>query len=333
MRTTLTSLAITTLFTVHGFGQTDKTFYFSQPASNADITAMVTMIRTVVDLQDITPDPDRQAITAHGPVDKLVAADWVFQQLDHPPAPGPAPEYKIPGTHGEETMRVFRVSPTATNADLTALTTAIRTVADLQRLFPYQSRQAIVGRGAPDKMAAADWMVRMLLPPDGQAPTSDSPTHPSPLTANPSPSDVIQVLRMDPKTTTRELAATVTAIRTVADLQRLFPFESGKAIIGSGDPDKIAVARWLVHELNQQPDADASAVHQTTMPGLIDGVVRLFYTGGQADVTPLATELRSTLGLMRVVPIAPRSAVVLRGRPDQMPAAAALVAKFAVDAH
>ncbi len=332
MRTTLTTLAIATLFAVPGFGQTDKTFYFSQPVSNADITAMVTMIRTVADLQDITPDPDRQAITAHGPVDKLVAADWVFQQLDHPPAPGPAPEYKIPGSHGEEIVRIFRVSPTATNADLTALTTAIRTVADLQRLFPYQSQQAIIGRGSPDKMAAAEWMVRQLLPPDGHAPTGDSPTQPSPRTDNPTPSDVIQVLRMDPKTTTRELTAAVTAIRTTADLQRLFPFESGKAIIGSGNPDKIAVAGWLVHELNQQPDGDTAGVHQTTMPGLIDGVVRLFYTGGQADVTPLVTELRATLGLMRVFPILPRSAVVLRGRPDQMPAAAALVAKFA-DSH
>ena len=333
MRTALTTLAIATLFTVPGFGQTDKTFYFSQPASNTEITAMVTMIRTVADLQDITPDPDHQAITARGPVDKLVAADWVFQQLDHPPAPGPSPEYKIPGSHGEETVRVFRVSPTATNAELTALTTAIRTVADLQRLFPYQSRQAIIGRGAPDKMAAAEWLVRQLLPPEGQAPTGDSPTHPSFLTDNPSPRDVIQVLRMDPKTTTRELTETVTAIRTVADLQRLFPFDSEKAIVASGDPDKIAVAGWLVHELNQQPDADAARVHQTTMPGLIDGVVRLFYTGGHADVTPLATKLRSTLDLQRLFPIPERSAVVLRGRPDQTTAAAALVAKFAVDAH
>jgi hypothetical protein len=142
---------------------------------------------------------------------------------------------------------------------------------------------------------------------------------------------VIQVFRLDPKATNAELTAAVTAIRTTADLQRLFPFETGKAIIGSGDPDKMAVAGWLVHELNQP--ADAGAIHQTTMPGLIDGVVRLFYVGRQTDVSPLAAEIRSTLGIQRIFPFGQPAAVVLRGRPDQMPAVEALVAKFAADAQ
>jgi hypothetical protein len=333
MRITLAILGAAAWFTVLGFGQTDKTFYFTQPSSAADITAMVTMIHTVVDLQDIVPDPERQAITAHGPVDKLVAADWIFQQLDHSPAPGPTPEYKIPGPRGEEAMRVFRVSPGASNAELTSLTTAIRTVADLQRLFPYQSRQAIIGRGAPDKMAAADWLVRQLLPPDGQVPTADSVPCPAPVTDSKTPDakSVIQVFRLDPKATNAELTAAVTAIRTTADLQRLFPFESGNAIIGSGDPDKIAVAGWLVHELNRPPDA--GAVHQTTIPGLIDGVVRLFYVGRQIDVSPLAAEIHSTLGIQRVFPFGQPPAVVVRGRPDQMSTVEAMVAKFGASAR
>jgi hypothetical protein len=330
MRTTLATLAMTVLWTIPGFGQTDKTFYFTQPASPADITAMTTMVRTVADLQDITTDEKRLSMSTRGPIEKLVLADWLFHQVDRPG--GPAAEYKLTGEK-EEVVRIFRVSPTATNPDITALTTAIRTVCDLQRLFPYASRQAIVGRGAPDKIAAADWIVRQLLPPDGQAPTADSTAFPAPTTDSMTPDvkSVIQIFRMDPKTTNAQLTSTVTAIRSVADIQRLFPFESGMAIVARDTPAKVAVAEWLVHELANP--ADAGAVRQTTMPGLMDGVVRLFYVGKGVDVTPLVTQIRSTLDIRRMFPFSQPAAVVLRGRPDQMPAVEAMVAKFVADAR
>jgi hypothetical protein len=330
MRTTLATLVIAALFTVPGLSQTDKTFYITQ--TDANLTALVTMIRTVADLQDLTADTEHHAIQAHGPVDRIMLADWILQQLDRPETPGPAGEYKIPGAR-EEVVRVFHVSRDSSNAALTSLTTAVRTVADLQRLFPYQPGHLLVGRGAPDKMAAAAFVVRQTLPPDGPAPTVDSPAFPAPTTDNKAPDEksTIRVFRMNPKTTNVELTSVVTAIRTTADVQRLFPMESGMAIIASATPDKVAVAEWLVHEMNKAPDAQA--VHEITMPGILDGVVRIFYTGSTSDLTPLATELRTTLGLQRCFPIAPRSAIVLRARPDQIASAQSLVEKFAANAR
>jgi hypothetical protein len=333
MRTTLIALGVASLFTAFGFGQTDKTFYFTQSMSDAELGATVMLVRTIVDLQDISSDPEHHSVKMHGTVDKLVAADWLFQQLDHPVAQAAGPEYKIPGQHGEETIRVLRLSPAATKADLSGLTTAIRTVADLQRLFPYEKLNVIVGRGEPAKMALADWTVRQLNPYDGKAPTTDSPAIPSPLRdlrlvdAN----DVVQVLRMDPNATNGELTATVTAIRTIADLQRLFPYRTGNAMIGSGSPEKMAVAAWLVGELRKP--ADAHVVHQTRLTGQMDDVVRLFDIGGHVDLTRLVTEIRTTMGIQRVFPLDARSAVIVRGRPDQMPAIEAIVSKSTTGAN
>jgi hypothetical protein len=339
MRTTLAALATFASFTVLAFGQgEDKTFYFTHPASKEDMTAIITMIRTVVDLQDVQPDAEHQALKAHGPIEKLVAADWLFQQLDNPGAIDPSgmgPEYKFFGQR-EEVARVMRVSPNASMADLVSLTTAIRTTADLQRLFPWTGQNVIVGRGEPAKIAAAGWLVQQLLPYQGTAPATDSSPYPAP-GLNPRPDAVkeeIQVFRMDPKTTNDQLTATVTTIRSIADIQRLFPFASEKAIIASASTDQTAVAKWLLDELAKP--ADPTTVHETTMPGVIDGVVRLFYVGQQSnplDVAPLATELRTSLGMMRVFPLNNPSAIVLRGRPDQMSAAQAMVTKFAADAH
>jgi len=337
MRTTVASFAIAALFTSVGFGQSpDRTFYFSRPASKADMTAMATMIRTVVDLQDISVDETRQALVSHGPVDKMVVTEWLFHQLDRQAGQNQADatsEYQMGGEKGE-VVKVFRLPPSSSNADLTSIVTVIRMAADLQRLFPYEWQKAIVARGSAEKIAAADWMVHQFYPLDGSAPSGDSPPYPSPLLGTPGAGDnpVIRIFRMDPKSSNADLNSMVTAIRTVADLQRLFPFTSGKAPIASGDA-RVAVAEWLVHELGRP--SDPQATHETRLAGDTDSVVRLFYVGqpgSSPDLATLLTQIRST-GIVRIFPFYKPAAVVLRGRPDQMSTVEALVAKFWANVH
>jgi hypothetical protein len=330
MRITLLTLVLA-LLAIPGNGQTDRTYYFTQPTSAKDMAAVTTTIRTVVDLQDIVPDEEHHALKAHGPVDKLLAADWLFQQLEHPGPPNAAAEYKLTDDPHQEVIHIFRVSPAASTADITALVTAIRTLADIQRLFPLADRKTIVGRESPEKLALADWMVRQLSPPEGEAPTEDSPPYPTPAWPGSGP-EMARIWRMAPSTTAAQLTSTITAIRTIADLQRMFPFESSKALLAKGSVDRMAVADWIVHELAKP--VDPGTAHQTSLPGPMDSSVRLFFLAPQtstADLTTLVTKIRAELDIRRMFPLAAPPAVVLRGRPDQMPAAEAMVAKFVAD--
>ena len=146
--------------------------------------------------------------------------------------------------------------------------------------------------------------------------------------------DLLQVFRMDSSTSNADLTAMVTAIRTIADIQRLFPIGATKAIIASGTSDKIALAEWMVHELAKT--SDPQATHETRLPGVTDGVVRVFYMGhptSSADLVALITQIRTTLDVMRIFPFNASSAIVLRGRPDQIQAAEALVAKSTASAQ
>jgi hypothetical protein len=139
---------------------------------------------------------------------------------------------------------------------------------------------------------------------------------------------------MDPKTTNADLTAMVTAIRTVADLQRVFPFESGKAVILRGPSDPVAVAEWLIHEMGKP--SDPRATHETSLPGVTDGVVRLFFVGQKtsvADLAALVTQIRTTAAIMRIFPLSQSAAVLLRGRPDQISTAELLVGRFAASVH
>ena len=62
----------------------------------------------------------------------------------------------------EEVTRIFYLKNITVNADLTAMVTAIRTVADLQRLFPFESQGAIIAKGTADKMALAEKIIHDL---------------------------------------------------------------------------------------------------------------------------------------------------------------------------
>jgi general secretion pathway protein D len=68
----------------------------------------------------------------------------------------------------DEETRIFYLRNTTANADLTAIVTAIRTVADLQRLFPFESQNAIIAKGSADKMALAEKIIHDLDKPKSE---------------------------------------------------------------------------------------------------------------------------------------------------------------------
>jgi len=325
MRSLLAPFALVT-----SAGLAQSPFYFSQPVMPKDLTAMATLIRTETDIQDIKIDEAHQSLDVHGPADKLLLADWLFHQLDRPPGQdqtGPAPEYRIGGPHNEMAT-IFRLPAAVAPADLTALVTAVRTVTDIQRVMPYERLNAIVARGEVENIAAAGWMVRQLWPADEKALTADSPAYPSPIFSR-EIDPVIRIFRMPPDTSRAALTSMVTAIRTVADVQRLFPYPHGNAIIGESSAAQIALAEWLVHEVGKAPGSPATL--QTTLSGPEESAVRLFLLDPKkspADVTALVTQIRSKAAIQRVMPLSEPPAVVLRGRPEQMPAVEELVAEY-----
>jgi hypothetical protein len=193
-------------------------------------------------------------------------------------------------------------------------------------MFPYESQKAMIVRGSVEKVAAADWLVRQLCPAEGTAPTADSPAYPSPVGNPREPDAVIRVFRMDPETTPSDLTAMTTAIRTVADLARLFPYERGRALIASGTQAQIATAEWLVHQVGKPGTREPQETTLSTMPHDTDTAVRLFFTNSP---TQLSTLIRTRTGITRIFPLVGASAVVLRGRPDLMPAVETLVAQHA----
>jgi hypothetical protein len=260
----------------------------------------------------------------------MALTEWLFHQLDLPAGQKPAsttPEYRMAGENGD-VVRVFRMDPSASQADITAMVTAIRTVADAQRIFPYSSQHAVVARSSIDRVDASEWLFHQLSPPAGQTPSADSPAYHM---AGIKGDEVVRVFRLEPSTTNTDLTELITAIRIVTDGPRLFPYAAATAVVMRGPAANVTTAEWMVHELGKPADASQpAATHEYQMPDLTDGVVRVFYLarrGNAADLAALATQVRTT-GIQRVFPNHARGAIVLRGRPDQMAPTEALIARF-----
>jgi len=334
----LSRIALAAMFASVGFSQIpDRSFYLTNMTSAPQLNAITTVLRTVMDVQDLTVDESRHALVARATVDKMVGAEWLIHQLDQPAGSqgaGVSPDYRMAGEKGE-TVRIFRMAAGTTNANLTAMVTAIRTVADVQRLFPFESQQAIIGRAPLEEMETADWMVRQLAPADGKMLTGNSPVYPWKGYQRPdSEEEAVRIFRMSPDTTNASLTAMVTAIRTVADVQRLFPMEYGKAIVARATAGRLALAEWMVHELDQPSHAIPFVETRFSPPDRDDptqSVVRVFYVAGTNDqVAKLIVNIRTTANVARSFPYisSGQSAIVLRGRADQMATVESMVAKF-----
>lgn len=68
----------------------------------------------------------------------------------------------------DEVTRIFYLKNISANADLTAIVTAVRTVADLQRLFPFEPQYAIIAKGSADKVALAEKIIHDLDKPKSE---------------------------------------------------------------------------------------------------------------------------------------------------------------------
>lgn len=68
----------------------------------------------------------------------------------------------------DEVTKIFYLRNISANADLTAIVTAVRTVADLQRLFPFEGQWAIIAKGSADKVALAEKIIHDLDKPKSE---------------------------------------------------------------------------------------------------------------------------------------------------------------------
>lgn len=226
-----------------------RLFYLTHGETPQDAQELVTLIRGTTGLQRAFLYSAGRTISLRGTSDQIALAEWLFGGLDKPVDPQtvkPAAS-EFPAPNGAvDAVRVLYLTQDQTPESYQEIMNLIRATADIQRIFSYIPRGAVVLRGTPAQIALAEWLFGELNKPiSSQTNRTEAYNQPSEsgrgeaarlffFSHNERPQDLQEILQM---------------IRSTADIQSIAPYPPRRAIALRGNATQIALAEWLVGHL------------------------------------------------------------------------------------
>jgi hypothetical protein len=319
------------------FGQTDRVLHFAHTEPASSRNQIATLIHVIADAE-ASPDETQKTLTLHGTQEQIDLAEWLLGELDKPQVP--APNNREEATHGyqlqgsgENTVRVFFLLNFDTVQAFQEVSTAVRTTADLRRAATYNGLRALVTRGTPDQIALTAWLVDAMDRPAGQK--SVSRDYRMPLSSDPHGEIAVRILYAPNAATVQDFQQIATAVRTITDVRRLFTYNAARAIVARSTPEQIAMADWLMPQLDKPAleiaraaPVQSSGTYQYASASDRENMVKVFYLPQAAtieDFQKLATGIRTTTNVRRAFTYNAPRAMAVRGTLDQIAMAERMV--------
>jgi len=302
------------------FGQTNRTFQLTQDENQQRLEELAAVLRATGHIQQVSIDDLKRTIAVEGTAEQIAMADWLVHQMDLP-ANGPfsgVHEYRPPAG-SDDLVRVFYLTHASTAQEVQEIVTTVRSVADIRRMLVYNALNAVAVRGTNQQISLAAWLVDQLNQPANVA-------APAPHEYKLPGDDVARVFELTYPQTRQQLQEIVTLIRSIGDIQRLFLCNERRAVALRGTVEQVALAAWLVSELDKPVDSQArtqdySQPHEYRLPNSPDNLVRVFYLDSSQsaqDRQKLATQVRVTSGIMRLFVYNALGALAARGTDTQV---------------
>ena len=237
-------------------------------------------------------------------------------------------EYQMAGDENPAVV-TFRLAHATSSEAMQELTNAIRTVGDINRVFPLRPAQTILVRGTNDQAGMAKWLVGLLDIPPGVPPAAAGAKPPEfQLSGVKDP--VVRVFFLQHTDSPQGLRDVVNCIRSVADSNRVLPVDGPRVIVARGSAEQMAVAGWLKQELDQVP-APLPVVSSRKVPYGYRGetearVFHLAHIQTEEAIQETLNAVRSTADIQRATTCMGARALVMRGTAEQMALAEKLIA-------
>ena len=312
--------ALLAAFAPRALGQTpsdDRVLRYAHTETAQNLNEIATAIRSVVDLRQVSVAAQERLLAIHGTPGQLEMAEWLFARLDQAPAqraPGEVAEF-APSGGADDVVRVFYLNFPETVQAFQEIATSIRSTAEIRRVFTYNALKAIVMRGSSEQIAMADWLVTQL-----DRPVPRRAIGPAEYKLRKNADDVVNVYFLAQTPDVASFQEIATSVRAIADIRRVFTNNATKAIVVRGTPDQLALASWLLKELDQ-PSRSASSMQEYRLPGSADDLVRVVFFPRIATVQSfqeVAQLVRVQTSMRRVFTYNAPRALVLRGTLGQL---------------
>lgn len=205
---------------------------------------LLTILRTVADVQKIFTFTSNHAIVLRGPAWEVAFAEWIIDQVNQPKQKKPdstpreftvgGPDFRGLGHGARLNFLVNMTSPQQTQELLSVL----RTVGDIQKIFSYTPSHALVFRAGDSDLQRAEWIVQQLDRSAGQS--SGAAT----FTASVG-DDVTRTFHFR-NATPEWLQTAVTGLRSELKIRKVFATTAPATIVERGTTDQMAAAmKWM----------------------------------------------------------------------------------------
>jgi hypothetical protein len=281
-----------------------------------------TLVRTLSDTKQVSADVTQKTLSVSGTPSQIAIAEFLFTELDRQTVPDSvSQEFKV-ANNADDVVRLFFVSNAATVQSFQEIATTIRTIAEIRRVFAYNTPRAMAVRGTADQVAATAFLVGELDQPVG-AKRTDSREYQM-IDTKKMGFTAVRVFYLPYTSTVQQFQEVATLVRTIGDIRQVFTYNAPKAITVRGTPDQVALADWLIHELAKPVTAETVASQTYTYPDVNhDGqnIVRVFYVKDVPTVAAfqqVATQIRTFTSIRRVFTYNATMAMALRGTAAQI---------------
>ena len=138
--------------------------------------------------------------------------------------------------------------------------------------------------------------------------------------------DTVRMFFLAHVSTSQQLQEIVTNLRAIIDIKRLFTYDTLHAVAVRGTGSQIAMATWLVNQLDQAVGVPSPAPNDYALSG--DDVTHVFNLSNPRvpmETQEMVTLIRSVADVQRIFLYNARKTIVVRTSPDHMALTAWLV--------
>ncbi len=248
------------------------------PKTPQMIQEILTVLRTVVDIQKVYNYTALCDLVVRGPAAQMAFAQYLIGSLDvKPGSVTTSAEFQYqPSGEAPSVARVFYLATPSTPQHIQEILTTLRTVVQIQKVFNYTAVNALAIRATPSDLAASAFIIQSLdipaAPKIGDAANIREFNMPA---VGKDAASVIHVYYLANPTTPKQIQEMLGVVRTVLGIQRTFNHSTPPALTVRGSADQVAKADQLIQQANKPLQTAAASPNRGLACGAGDLVACL----------------------------------------------------------
>jgi hypothetical protein len=310
------------LFVSMAFGQPSKerVFHFKSDIGPQDIQEIATLVRCIGDLHELSADTAGQTLAIRGTAAELAFSEWLFNELNSTQHSSKNEnEYRM-SVAGDDVVHVFYVTNAQTVKEFNEIATAVRSTADIRRLYTHYAAKVVVARGSGAQIALAQWLFNMVDKPTVDAASARTESSANEYKYGAQGGEVVKVLYLNHIQTAMFFQEVTVVIRTIAHIRYGFTYTPARAFLVRGTAEQTALAEWLSNELDKPGHQDpSSSTREFKLSS--NEAVRVFYlrpTDTVAAFQQFVSELRQTTHIRDAFTYNAPRALLVRGTGNEI---------------